>query len=372
MQAAEIPRWVVLQLVEACNLRCAMCYEWGEGGTYHQRPTATLDLGLIRRVVEDCRPGRPFFELFGGEPFLHPHIDEVIRLVGEAGSPLGIPTNGTLVDRHLDSLVGDAPIRLWFSVDGPEAVNDRQRGPGSFRRAMAGLDAVHGARAARGRPFPELGLTCIVTPVNAHAVAELFLAAVDLDRLDFVIVVLQNFATEAEWAAWETLVTGRFGATSAAHARGYVVDPARFAGLDLADLADQIEQVRRACRERGVLFFSQPTTTDVPNLGHYFAGRWPELADRRSRCAFPWMYAEVSARGEVTPCHTFYDLTVGSLHDRGLLDIWRGEPLARVRDHLRRELFPICTACCRYYNSPTASRFGEDPTRPVDSSGLTN
>lgn len=30
----DIPKWIVLQLLEACNLRCQMCYEWGEGGSY--------------------------------------------------------------------------------------------------------------------------------------------------------------------------------------------------------------------------------------------------------------------------------------------------------------------------------------------------
>ena len=28
------PNWVVLQITERCNLRCKMCYEWGENGAY--------------------------------------------------------------------------------------------------------------------------------------------------------------------------------------------------------------------------------------------------------------------------------------------------------------------------------------------------
>ena len=30
----EYPRWIVFQLLEKCNLRCKMCYEWGESGSY--------------------------------------------------------------------------------------------------------------------------------------------------------------------------------------------------------------------------------------------------------------------------------------------------------------------------------------------------
>ena len=75
------------------------------------------------------------------------------------------------------------------------------------------------------------------------------------------------------------------------------------------------------------------------------------MADHHQRCAVPWMYAEISARGDVTTCHTFYDVTIGNIYDRSLIDIWHGERAAKVRSHLRRELFSICTACPRYYST---------------------
>lgn len=355
MQASEYPRWIVLQLLEACNLRCSMCYEWGENGSYHRSSSARLDIELVRRVVRDCAPGRPCFELFGGEPFLYPHVAEVIERIGEAGCVLGIPTNGTLIGRFTDVLVGEAPIRLWVSLDGPEEINDRQRGEGVFRRAMAGLEKVRAARTARGSPFPELGVTYIVTPLTAPHVERCFLESIDLASLDFVSIVLQNFATAAEIDAYEEVVRRELGGTSAVHARGYLQQVEHFSGIDKARLAAQIQRVREACRDAGVLFFSNPMTVDGPNLESYFAARWDELADRRSRCAFPWMYAEVTARGDVSTCHSFYDVTIGNLHHQGLLEIWHGPRAEQVRRHLRGGLFPICTACCRYYNNPTSA-----------------
>lgn len=355
MRPSEYPRWIVLQLVEACNLRCQMCYEWGERGSYHRLGSARLDFEIVRRVVRDCAPGRPCFELFGGEPFLYPRIADVIGLIGDTGCVLGIPTNGTLLDRFTDELVGEAPIRLWLSVDGPEEINDRQRGPGAFKLAVGGLETLRAARAARGCTYPQLGITYIVTPLNASHVARFFLESIELSTLDFVSIVLQNFATEAECAAYEEIVRHEFGGSSAAYARGYAEEVGHFSGIDTHHLAEQIQRVRNACLEAGVLFFSNPMTTDAINLERYFCGRWDALADRRSRCAFPWMYAEISARGDVTTCHSFYDITVGNVHDEGILDIWNGDRIQKVRSHLRLGLFPICTACCRYYNNPTSA-----------------
>ena len=356
MLLSEYPKWLVFQLAEACNLRCRMCYEWGDHGSYHhQGKPARLEFEAICRTLEACAPGRPYVELFGGEPFLHPRIAEVIGRVGEAGSVLGIPTNGTLLTRHADALVGEAPIRLWVSLDGPEAVNDRQRGRGVFRRAVEGLETLYDVREARGARFPQLGITYIVTPDNCGEVEELFLRGIELSKLDFISIVMQNFATAAEVEAYEAIVTGKFGGHAATHARGYLQQTSHFSGMDLAGLAAQIDRVRAACREKETLFFSNPMTTDERNLRSFFAAEWSDLTDHRTRCAFPWMYAEVSARGEVTTCHSFYDITVGNIYEESFLDIWKGERIRRVREHLRGGLFPICTACCRYYNNPTSA-----------------
>jgi len=107
--------------------------------------------------------------------------------------------------------------------------------------------------------------------------------------------------------------------------------------------------VRDACVARGIRFYSQPKTLDVANLDCYLRGDWDRLTDKRTRCAMPWTYAEISARGDVTTCHTFYDLAIGNVYDQPLLEIWRGERLKQLQAHLRQQLFPICTACCRYY-----------------------
>ena len=114
----------------------------------------------------------------------------------------------------------------------------------------------------------------------------------------------------------------------------------------------QLERVRDECERRGIYFILYPKTLDTENIRNYFVGDRTKMVDRRSRCAFPWTYAEVNARGDVTVCHTFYDLTVGNVYEEGILDIWNGPRMEAVRNHLRHDLFPICDACCRYYYDP--------------------
>ncbi|MBK9385895.1 MAG: radical SAM protein [Planctomycetes bacterium] len=348
-------RWVVFQLLEACNLRCRMCYEWGETGTYKKLPDLNvLDIEILCSVVEQCREARPYYEFFGGEPLLYPHLERAIRCIRERGSDVGIPTNGILLEEQAEMLVSAQPTTLWVSLDGPRELNDHQRGKGSFERVQRGLEAVRRQREKSGTAQPRLGILTTVTASNHTSLEELFFQSLKLEELDCVGIVFQNFSTLEEHEAYARELRVEFGIPSAPCARGYVRDPALFASMDFTALARQVERIAKACSDRGIAFYVHPKTIDAESYRHYFAARRREIADFKSRCAFPWIYLEVAASGETTPCHTFYDLSVGHAGRQSIEEIWRGDALQRLRARLRRGLMPNCAACCRYYNNTTS------------------
>jgi radical SAM protein with 4Fe4S-binding SPASM domain len=353
--AFNAPSWVVLQLLEECNLRCNMCYEWGENGTYHDRKdSASLDLDLVLRTIDECLPGKPTFEFFGGEPLLYPGIWEVIQRIRDGGCELAFPTNGTLLERYADQLVDNGPTRLWISLDGPAAINDLQRGRGVFKRVMRGLSALSANKIAKKSRYPELGITYVVTSINFEHVESFFLEHIDLNMFDCVSIELQSYVTRQQSDEYAELLDQKFNVKQTPCARAYVRDPAIFADIDFDSLTRQLARVAKECAQRGIAFHSQPKTIEVENIRNYFSAKWQNMIDRKNRCGVPWLAAEISARGEVSTCHSFYDLPIGNIHEQSLLDIWRGERLTQVREHLRNSLFPICTACCRYYGGAGA------------------
>jgi radical SAM protein with 4Fe4S-binding SPASM domain len=351
--ALEYPRWMVLQLNEVCNLRCRMCYEWGDAGSYHEKPTlASLEFEVIEQVLKDVLPGKPYFEFFGGEPLLYERFPDVIRLIKQGGSSLEIPTNGTLIAKYAEELVETKPDRIWVSCDGPEEINDKQRGKGVYKRIMAGIDRLYAVREAAGSELPKIGISYTVTPFNYAYIERFFLESLDLSKIDNIILTYQLYITEENYRKHAQILSAKFDVPAAPGAKGMVADPEEFAEMDFEELRRQLVSVRDACEERGIYFILYPKTIDLDNMRNYFVGDREQMIDRRSRCAFPWTYAEINARGDVTVCHTFYDLTVGNVYKEPILDIWNGARLQQVRDHLRKELFPICDACCRYYYDP--------------------
>ena len=142
----NLPRSVVLELTEVCNLRCKMCFYWGETGCFtsskNEKKPNELELDLIKQVVEYLTPAKPFYSLFGGEPLIYPHFEEVIRLVKSAGSFIDTPTNGTLLNQYTKLLVETGFDLVRVSIDGPREISNAQRGKGSYEKAIKGIKAL--------------------------------------------------------------------------------------------------------------------------------------------------------------------------------------------------------------------------------------
>jgi len=123
-----------------CNLACTYCC----AGSSPQADARLMPVDLaVTAATEFVAQGGRELLVTGGEPFLHPHLDE---LVGAASAlvQVTILTNAMVFSRGrrremLDSFDRDA-VTLQISLDsaGP-GLHDRQRGVGSHARAMAGI-----------------------------------------------------------------------------------------------------------------------------------------------------------------------------------------------------------------------------------------
>src|SRR5262249_47552512 len=74
-----------LVLTYRCNLRCVMCYEWGEVGWCHDEPGAAmareLDWGVVEKLLAEVGSRSPYFMLHGGEPLLYSRYQDLADLL---------------------------------------------------------------------------------------------------------------------------------------------------------------------------------------------------------------------------------------------------------------------------------------------------
>jgi SynChlorMet cassette radical SAM/SPASM protein ScmF len=109
----------------------------------HAARYAALDASLFRSIVEQARPlGLSGVKLTGGEPLLHPQIDELLAFVRAEGLDLTIETNGVLCTAALaERIAGCKSAFVSVSLDGADAAtHEWVRGvEGCFEAALQGI-----------------------------------------------------------------------------------------------------------------------------------------------------------------------------------------------------------------------------------------
>ncbi|HEY0754764.1 MAG TPA: radical SAM protein [Ktedonobacteraceae bacterium] len=129
-----------------CNIACRHCFI-SCGPKNHQHEMMTVP--QVRSALNEAyQQGTREYYFTGGEPFLHPAIQELIALTLQQG-PLTILTNGILIDEPMAVWLGETfraaaySLDLRVSLDGYSAEdNDRVRGKGTFRRILAGIQRL--------------------------------------------------------------------------------------------------------------------------------------------------------------------------------------------------------------------------------------
>jgi len=348
------PLSLALHLTEACNLRCKMCYEWGETGAFSTGRDGAkpkfIDFDALKGVIDELAPRRPYYSLFGGEPLMYPKLEELIVAMKEAGSFIDTPTNGTLLEKNAEMLVRTGFDVARVSIDGPREINDAQRGKGSYDRAMAGIEALHRAKQKSKSRSPSIQIIYTVTPENHLAIERFFLEDLYLPAIDMVSIQTQNFLTREMGEAYGKMIESEFGETGGRYWKGLTRPTDDFRDMDFAELSRQANLVRRRLAEQKKNTLFLPPTFSEQNLAAYFSADWGEMTDKYSKCPVPWAGADITAAGDVAPCHVFYDLTMGNVHEQSFTDIWNGERYNKFRDHIANSgLMSICHGCCILY-----------------------
>jgi len=361
---SNLPRAVTLQLTEACNLRCKMCYYWGETGCYSNAESGskpkTLDFELLKKVIDFLAPAKPFYSLFGGEPLLYPELEELILKVKGLGSVIDTPTNGTMLTEYAAMFVRTGFDSVRVSIDGPRKINEIQRGKGSYDKAMAGIEALYQEKLRIGKRTPFIDVIYTITPTNYRSIEQFFLKELNLKAIDRVSIQMENFLTAEMGELYSKFLKSEFDLTSERYWRGLLRSPEDFKGMDVNMLSTQVKLVCKHLSTLGKTIMLLPPTFSQENLAAYLKAEWNKMSDQYHTCLVPWFGLDVTATGDIAPCHVYYDLVMGNLHEKSFKEIWNGEKYQRFREYmLQNKFMSICPGCCILYLAGKKKRKSE-------------
>ncbi len=133
-----VPLVLMLEPLFACNLTCATC---GRIREYKDLVSKRMSVGECLAASREC--GAPVVSVCGGEPLLHPQIDEIVAGLVGMRRYVYLCTNGTLLERSVVRLEPSPRLLLNVHIDGPREVHDIiVEKPGAFDAAVAGIRAA--------------------------------------------------------------------------------------------------------------------------------------------------------------------------------------------------------------------------------------
>jgi hopanoid biosynthesis associated radical SAM protein HpnH len=171
----RFPLVLMLEPLFRCNLACSGCGKI-------QHPPDILKQNLTPEecfaAAEEC--GAPVVSIPGGEPLLHPQIDEIVRGLVARKKFVYLCTNGLLLEKSLDKFEPSPYLTFSLHLDGLREQHDRcVDRQGVFDKAVAAI------RAAKKKGFRVTTNTTVFEGTDPDQMQEFFdfLASLEIDGM---------------------------------------------------------------------------------------------------------------------------------------------------------------------------------------------
>lgn len=171
----RFPLVLMLEPLFRCNLACSGCGKI-------QHPVEVLKQNMTPEqcfaAVEEC--GVPLVSIPGGEPLLHPQIDEIVRGLVERKKFIHLCTNGLLLEKSLHKFQPSPYLSFQVHLDGLKELHDK-----CVDRKGVFEIAVKAIRAAKAQGFRISTSTTIFEGADPKEMQDFFdfLTTLDIDGM---------------------------------------------------------------------------------------------------------------------------------------------------------------------------------------------
>lgn len=327
------PRLVFWETTAGCNLKCIHCRRVTVADQLTPQDLTTEE--SFRMIDQIAAVGSPVLVLSGGEPLFRKDIFEIARYATDAGLPVALATNGTLVDDEVAQKIKDSGVkRISISFDGIDAeTHDVFRGlPGSFDAAIRGFKALRNV----GLPVQ------INTTVANHNLTQLEgmrSLAKELDAIGLHLFLLVPVGCGVQIAEDQMISAREYENVLNWMYDVEMEEDELQMKATCAPHYFRVMRTRRAQDNKAGIKRTLPASHDRQLNGH----PKNQMHAATKGCLAGTGVTFVSHRGEVFPCG-YLPLEAGDIRKQDFSDVWQNSPLfAQLRDDSLLE--GKCGAC---------------------------
>ena len=316
--------WMQIEVTTRCNASCYYCPRTTYRNCWDNRDLSFENFKTLLPIIAYTK----MVHLQGwGEPFLHPHLFEMIVLAKKTGCKVGTTTNGMLLNRRrIDQLVKSGIDHVAFSLTGIGEKNDQVRHGTQFSRILQAVSDLAAQKKALRVETPTISVAYLLLRSHLPDIDKIVPALAETGTQQVVISIL-DFVTHKN--LWNERLT-----------------PANQAQYqELKSLFDKLE---REAEKKGLGLFCNLVLPSAE-------GR--VCTENSRRALF------VSSDGSVSPCvftnipatGSFYKvgseeseykkLTFGCIADESLPAIWKSPDYREFRKFFASRPHPLCQSC---------------------------
>jgi len=331
-QAFVGPRLVQLDVTNNCNNDCIACWcnspLLGDERMSPDLKRQTIPLAKVIELVDELHGlgTREIYMAGGGEPFMHPQIEEILAAIKRRGLCLYVNTNFTLVDERRAELLCDLgvdhlTVSTWAGTPAAYARTHPNKTGETFEQLRRVLRHLAERKGGRGkRPF-----------VKLYQV---------LSRLNFEdLEAMADFALEVQAESMElTLVDTRPGRTDS-----LLLDEG------------QRRELHRRCRALAERLARQKAPLELFRFDQFLRrlssraaadGNYDEGIINSLPCTVGWTFARILPDGNVNPCLKSHRYPIGNIYEASFREVWSSPRQIEFRRHTnqlvkRGELFRL-------------------------------
>lgn len=287
-------------ITHKCNLRCSHCYQ--------EEYSEDLTLSQIQEIFNQylcflvAKGYKGHINLTGGEPFLYPHLFEVLDLFEDNKVTFGILTNGTLLEEKIVEKLSQyrGLSFVQISIDGAKTTHEQIRGRGTFRKSLEATKLLR-----------KYDITSMVS-FTAHKA--------NYKELKKVIKVVKKYRVDRFWT--DRLIP--IGNTEE------ILSTEEF----LSYVSVLTHEARKAEKSR------LTHTTIHINRALQFCGGSNQIY----HCSAGIQLLTILANGDIVPCRRL-PIVFGNVLEKNILELYEASEIIKVLQHMPKE-------CLKCYKAP--------------------
>jgi radical SAM protein with 4Fe4S-binding SPASM domain len=188
-----LPTHIQVEITTTCNFNCVTCSRKLFPKERLNKNMTCEQLAIIAEQI----PTLEWIHLQGeGEPFMNPHLMEMLQYCDRKNYRATTVTNATMLDKHMDML--KYIYRMVISIDSPNKKSyESIRVGGNFEKTMNNIRQVMKAKKEKGY-VTEIATNMVVCRENYLEIPEMVELGSSLGIPEVSFVEVQNWQTEGE------------------------------------------------------------------------------------------------------------------------------------------------------------------------------